>query len=128
MLVDNVHIKGHWVLPNFPLAQFLLESENNHSTHITGWGEFQPFYTQCLNACMCAELLQSWPALWDPVDCSPPGSPVHGILQVRILERTACSPPGDLPNLGLEPVSVMSPALAGEFFTTSTTWEAHISE
>ena len=33
-------------------------------------------------------------------------------------------PPGDLPNLGIEPMSLMSPALAGEFFTTNTTWEA----
>ena len=32
-------------------------------------------------------------------------------------------PPGDLPNLGIEPMSLMSPALAGEFFTTNTTWE-----
>ncbi|MGT9536967.1 hypothetical protein ACVWBC_15400, partial [Enterococcus faecalis] len=36
-------------------------------------------------------------------------------------------PPGNLPNPGIEPVSLMSPALAGGFFTTSTTWEAHLS-
>ena len=35
-----------------------------------------------------------------------------------------CPPPGDLPNPGIEPTSLMSPALAGGFFTTSTTWEA----
>ena len=35
-----------------------------------------------------------------------------------------CPPPGDFPNLGIEPMSPMSPALAGGFFTTSTTWEA----
>ena len=29
----------------------------------------------------------------------------------------------DLPNSGIEPASLMSPALAGEFFTTSATWE-----
>ena len=34
---------------------------------------------------MCAILLQSCPTLWDPMDCSPPGSSVHGILQARIL-------------------------------------------
>ena len=33
--------------------------------------------------------------------------------------------PGDLPNPGIEPASLMSPALASEFFTTSATWEAH---
>ena len=35
-----------------------------------------------------------------------------------------CSPPGDLPDPGIELGSLMSPALAGGFFTTSTTWEA----
>ena len=34
-------------------------------------------------------------------------------------------PPGDLPEPGAEPVSLISPALAGGFFTTSTTWETH---
>ena len=37
----------------------------------------------------CAPLLQSGSTLCDPTDCSPPGSSVHGILQVRILERVA---------------------------------------
>ena len=32
--------------------------------------------------------------------------------------------PGDILNLGMEPMSLMSPALAGMFFTNSTTWEA----
>ena len=35
-----------------------------------------------------------------------------------------CPPPGDLPDLGIEPASLMSPALAGGFFTTRDTWEA----
>ena len=34
--------------------------------------------------------------------------------------------PGDLPDPGIEPVSLMPPALAGGFFTTGTTWEAHM--
>ena len=34
-----------------------------------------------------------------------------------------CPPPGDLPDPGIEPVSLMSPALAGGFFTTGATWE-----
>ena len=36
-----------------------------------------------------AKLLQSCPTLCNPVDCSPPGSSVHGILQARILEWVA---------------------------------------
>ena len=35
---------------------------------------------------MCAKSLQSCPTLCDPMDCRPPGSSVHGILQARILE------------------------------------------
>ena len=35
-----------------------------------------------------------------------------------------CPPPGGLPHPGIEPASLMSPALAGGFFTTSSTWEA----
>ena len=35
-----------------------------------------------------------------------------------------CSPPGDLLDPGIEPMSLKSPALAGSFFTTSATWEA----
>ena len=38
---------------------------------------------------MCAELLQLCPALWNPIDCSLPGSSVHGVLQARILEWVA---------------------------------------
>ena len=34
--------------------------------------------------------------------------------------------PGDLPNPGIKPTSLMSPALAGRFFTTSTIWEYHM--
>jgi len=37
-----------------------------------------------------------------------------------------CPPPGDLPNLGIKPVSLTSLAFAGRFFTTSATWEADI--
>ena len=36
-------------------------------------------------------IAQSCLTLCDPMDCSPPGSPVHGILQARILERVAIS-------------------------------------
>ena len=35
-----------------------------------------------------------------------------------------CPPPGGLPDLGTEPASLASPALAGRFFTASATWEA----
>ena len=42
-------------------------------------------------AAAAAKLLQSCPTLWDPIDGSPPGSPVPGILQARTLEWVAIS-------------------------------------
>ena len=60
----------------------------------------------------------------DPVDCSPSGSSVHGILQVRILEWVTMPSPEDLSDPGIQPAFLMSPALAGGFFTISATWEA----
>ena len=53
---------------------------------------------------ICAVLSQSCRALCDPMDCSPPGPSVHGILQARILGGLPSSP-GDLPDQGLNHVS-----------------------
>ena len=39
--------------------------------------------------CVCAKSLQSYSTLYDSMDCSPPGSSVHGTLQARILEWAA---------------------------------------
>ena len=117
---------------------------------------------------------QSCPTLCDPMDWSPPGSSVHGILQARILQwvarlfsnnpkvgsiacvcacsvthscPTPCDPmdcydllsmefswqeywsgfpfplPGDLPDPGIETVSLTFPALAGRFLTTGIIWK-----
>ena len=74
-----------------------------------------------LQACIHAKLLQ---LLCDPVDCSPPCSSVHRILQARILEWVAMlSPRGYSQPRNWTHVS-SSPALAGGFFISSTTWEA----
>ena len=47
-----------------------------------------------------------------------------GILQTRILDRVAMSSSRGLPDPGIEPTSLTYPALAGGFFTSSTTWES----
>ena len=60
-----------------------------------------------------------------PMACSLPDSSVCGILQARILEWVATPCAEDLPDPGTEPTSHMFLALAGRFFTTSTTWEAN---
>ena len=74
---------------------------------------------------MRGKSLQSCLTFCDPVDCSPPVSSVPGILQA-IVECVAMPSSGDLPDPGTKPMSLMSPALAGGFFTTGATQGAQI--
>ena len=75
--------------------------------------------TACTLSCFsCVQLF------CDSMDCSLLGSSVHGILQARYWSGLLCSSPGDLPDPGMEPTSLLSPALAGRFFTTRATREA----
>ena len=73
---------------------------------------------------MQAKLLQLCPTLCDPMDCSCQAPLSMGFSRQESWSGLPCPPSGNLPNLGIEPTSLMSPALAGRFFTTSTTWEA----
>ena len=61
--------------------------------------------------------------LWT-VACQAPLS--TGFSRQEYWSKLSCPPPWDLPDPGIEATSLMSPALAGRFFTTSATWEAHI--
>ena len=65
-----------------------------------------------------SELTQLCLTLCNPVDCSPPGSSIHGILQARILEWVPFPSPGDLPDPGIEP---RSPALQADTLTSEPT-------
>ena len=44
------------------------------------------FLPQCIKVKSESEVAQSCPTLSDPVDCSPPGSSIHGIFQASVLE------------------------------------------
>ena len=75
--------------------------------------------------CVCS-VAQSCPTLCDPMDCSPPGSSVHRIFQVRILKerkkkkrilkKLSFPTPGDLPAPRIKPASL---ALIDGLFTTA---------
>ena len=45
------------------------------------------FLLQCMKVKSEREVAQSCPTLSDPMNCSLPGSPVHGIFQARVLEQ-----------------------------------------
>ena len=49
------------------------------------------FLLQCMKVKRASEVAQSCPTLFDPTDCSLPGSSVHGIFQARVLEWVAIS-------------------------------------
>ena len=77
---------------------------------------------------MCS-VAQLCPTLCDPMDCSLPGSSVHGVFQARILECVAISTPGNLPGPRIKPASPASPdwqvdslsqASPGKLLTTGT--------
>ena len=51
------------------------------------------FPLQCIKVKSESEVAQSWPTLRDPMDCSLPGSSVHGIFQARVLERSTLPSP-----------------------------------
>ena len=55
--------------------------------------------------CVHAKSLKSCPTHCDPMDCSLPGSSVHGILWTKILSGLPCPPSGDLHDSGIESMS-----------------------
>ena len=78
------------------------------------------------NRCHCthAQSLHSCPTLGDPVDCSPPGSSVHGILQARIMKWVAMpSSRGSFRPMDWTHISHVS-CISRRVLYTSTTWEA----
>ena len=54
-------------------------------------GKLQKYFKNCSAAAAVPKSLQLRPTLFDPIDSSPPGSPVPGILQARTLEWVAIS-------------------------------------
>ena len=94
----------------FPICCFLL------LLSIVHWGR-----ASCLLFGVLVLVAQSCPTLWDPMDCSPPGSSIHGIFQARVLEWVAISFfresywPRDQTQVS---------CIAGRFFTSWATREA----
>ena len=70
--------------------------------------------------------LKSRPTLCDPIDVAHQAPLSMGFSRQEYWDGLPCPPPGDLPETGIEPVSLKSPALARGFFVASATWEAHI--
>ena len=73
--------------------------------------------------CVCPKLLSSVQLFVMPWTVARQHLPSMGFSRQQYWSGLPCPPPGDLPDPGMEPKSLTSPALAGRFFTTSVTWE-----
>ena len=76
------------------------------------------------SVCMHAKSRQSCPTLCDTMDLAHQAPLSKGFSRQEYWRGLPCPPSGDLPDPGIEPTSLISPALAGGFFTTSATREA----
>ena len=114
--------------PKFP---FFLAFEGSYEIINTFYCNFQVEFSTSFSAlcsehvCVCklSGISHVWlfPTLWTVAHQAPLSK---GFSRQEYGGGLPCPPPGDLPDPGIEPASLMSPALAGRFFTTIATWEA----
>ena len=78
------------------------------------------FYLTCFKSCCCCLVTVSFWLFVTSWTVAHQASP----SRQEYWSGLTSSPPGDLPNSGIDPASITSPALTGRFFTTSATWEA----
>ena len=95
---------------DFPMDLNLLTTNRDSSRRTGLHSHFEGKMHECLLGCV---------QLCDYKDCGPPGPSVHGLLQAKYWSELPFPTPGDLPDPGIEPRSLMAPALAGKFFTTT---------
>ena len=112
-----------WVILNSVLFGCCKPKSKGLATNMnTGWWLSHRVQVSILIPVCCP---QPHPTLFDPMDCSPPGFSVHGILQARVLEWVAIpSSRGSSRPRNWTHVSWVSCIAAGRFFTHWATWEA----
>ena len=95
----------------FQIHQLIQYSKQTNKKHLNS-------HATLTNACIHAKSLQSCPTLCDSMDCRPPGSSVHGILQATILEWVVMPYSRGSSRPRKWTTSLVFPALAGRFLTT----------
>ena len=106
----------------FPNGDRWVTKSVKFNNSMKGNSMFKMFGKHSIICFLHAESLQSCPTVWDPVDCSPPYSSIHEILQKECWRRLLCTPQGK----SSQPMDWTHIYLHWQvgFFTTSTTWEA----
>ena len=103
------------LLPTYIPTEYWIEFPVLYSRFSLGIHFVRAYMLSCFSRVwLCA-------TLWT-VACQAPLS--MGFSRQEYWGGLLCPPPADLPDPGIEPKSLTSPALAGEFFTASATWEA----
>ena len=120
----HTHTHSHSIMPPFPTSPTPPPGKTRCETPLPR----KPLHRLYRSlASPCARLLSRFNHVrlfatpWT-VACQAPLS--MGFSRQEHWSGLPCPPPGNLPNPGIEPSSLMSPALVGRFFTTSATWEA----
>ena len=104
----------------FPSVSVFSREFIDTCTHMCIWKTLADWFLDIV-WCNCACVLSCFGRIQlsgDPVDCSLLGPFVHGVSSGKNTRGGCHSSPGDLPNPGIEPMSLMSPTLTGRFFTT----------
>ena len=130
LLWRNVYLG---LLPIFWLGSFLILScisclyiLNINFLSVASFANIFSHFACCLfifKTCVCAvtSYVRLFAITWSVAHQAPLSM---GFSRQEYWSGLPCSLSGDLPNAGIKPVSLMSPALAGRFLTTSATWEA----
>ena len=109
-------IDGLWDFSHVLLVQWFIFEH----IRLSNWVHIQqPIVVPCH-----AKLLHLCPTLCNTMDCRPSGSSDHGIFQTEYWSGVPCPTPAGLPEPGIEPLSLMPPALSGRLFITRASWEA----
>ena len=104
----------------------------SHALNLFGFSDNARLYkhvdgSSCMSACMLSHFRQVrlFTTPWTIVRQLPLS---RGFSRQEYWSGLPCPPPGDLPYLGIEPVSLTSPGLAGRLFTTKATREAAVRQ
>ena len=87
---ESVRMPWLWISHLYLPTCFPVLNQDSFGNQFTGYN-YSSHILISAAAAAAAKSLQSCPTLWDPIDGSPPGSPVPGILQARTLEWDAIS-------------------------------------
>ena len=113
-----------WQYFHFCLSTLTLFIDNTENSIL--FLKFQMSFTIMFKSCVC--LLSHFSCVWLFVTLQTVAHQVPlsiGFSRQEYWNGLPCPPPWNLPDPGIEPASLTSPALAGRIFTTNTTQEAH---